>query len=151
DGRHPMTDTMGRVMETIRIVNFIDEQRAKAAEISPANVRSTEIEALVDPAATMLMLPADVIARLGLPVMGHRNVRYADGRVAEVPWVGGAKIVILGREAICNALVEAAGTTPLIGQIPLEELDLLVDPKSRRLQVNPASPEAPLLDLLGAA
>ena len=40
---------------------------------------------------------------------------------------------------------------PLIGQIPLEELDLLVDPKSRQLRVNPASPDAPLLDLLSAA
>jgi hypothetical protein len=38
-----------------------------------------------------------------------------------------------------------------IGQIPLEELDLLVDPKSRELRVNPASPDAPLLDLLSAA
>jgi hypothetical protein len=50
-----------------------------------------------------------------------------------------------------DALVEAAGTMPLIGQIPLEELDLLVDPKSRELRVNPASPDAPLLDLLSAA
>ena len=56
-----------------------------------------------------------------------------------------------GRDTVINALVEAAGTTPLIGQIPLEELDLLVDPKSRELRVNPASPDAPLLDLLSAA
>ena len=69
----------------------------------------------------------------------------------ELPWVSGIRITILGRETVINALVEAAGTTPLIGQIPLEELDLLVDPKSRELRVNPASPDAPLLDLLSAA
>ena len=63
----------------------------------------------------------------------------------------GDRITILGRETVINALVEAAGTTPLIGQIPLEELDLLVDPKSRELLVNPASPDAPLLDLLSVA
>ena len=40
---------------------------------------------------------------------------------------------------------------PLIGQIPLEELDLLVDPKSHELRVNPASPDAPLIDVLSAA
>ena len=40
---------------------------------------------------------------------------------------------------------------PLIGQIPLEELDLIVDPKSRELLVNRASPDAPLLDLLAVA
>ena len=78
-------------------------------------------------------------------------MRYADGRIQEVPWVSGVRITILGRETVTNALVVAAGTTPLIGQIPLEELDLLVDPKSRELRVNPASPDAPLLDLLAAA
>ena len=52
---------------------------------------------------------------------------------------------------VANALVERAGTIALIGQIPLEELDLLVDPKSRKLYVNPASPEAPLLDAVSAA
>jgi hypothetical protein len=41
--------------------------------------------------------------------------------------------------------------TALIGQIPLEELDLIVDPKSRSLKVNPASPDVPLLDLLSVA
>ena len=99
----------------------------------------------------MMVLPADAVSRLGLLPAGYRKVRYADGRVAEVPWVSGIRITILGRETVINALVEAAGTTPLIGQIPLEELDLLVDPKSRELRVNPASPDAPLLDLLAAA
>lgn len=146
-----MTESMGRVMETIRVLNFVDEQRAHAGDLAPGQVRASEVEALVDTGATMLILPEDLVARLGLPVVGRRKVKYADGRVAEVPWVAGAKVVILGREAVCDALVEAAGTTPLIGQIPLEELDLLVDPKSRRLRVNPESPDAPLLDLLGAA
>ena len=110
-----------------------------------------EIEALVDTGATMLMLPADVVERLGVRISGQRNVRYADGRVEPLPWVAGVKIVILGRETVVTALVGAAGTTPLIGQIPLEELDLLVDPKSRELRVNPASPDVPLLDALTAA
>jgi len=65
--------------------------------------------------------------------------------------VGGIKLTILGRDMFTDALVAAAGTTPLIGQIPLEELDLLVDPKSRELRVNPSSPDAPLLDALKAA
>jgi hypothetical protein len=52
---------------------------------------------------------------------------------------------------IASALVVPAGATALIGQIPLEELDLIVDPKSRALKVNPASPDAPRLDLLSAA
>jgi clan AA aspartic protease len=138
-------------MQPIKLINNYDEERVRTGDLRPDQVRSLEIEALVDTGATMLMLPADVVERLGIHISGHRKVRYADGSVKEVPWVGGIKIIILGRDTIVTALVERAGTTPLIGQIPLEELDLLVDPKSRELRVNPASPDAPLLDALAAA
>ncbi|HMF39141.1 MAG TPA: clan AA aspartic protease [Polyangia bacterium] len=137
-------------MQRIKLVNSVDEELALRGTLTADQVRSIEIDALVDTGATMLALPADVVERLGLRIAGHRNVRYADGRLATIPWVGDVKITILGRETIVSALVEAAGTTPLIGQVPLEELDLLVDPKSRELRVNPASPDMPLLDLLGA-
>lgn len=138
-------------MQPIKLINSYDEERALSGEYGPEQVRSVEIEALVDTGATMLVLPTEVVERLGLRVAGHRKVRYADGRVASIPWVAGIKIVILGRETVVTALVEGVGTTPLIGQIPLEELDLLVDPKSRELRVNPASPDVPLLDILTAA
>jgi clan AA aspartic protease len=138
-------------MQLIKLTNSYDEERVLRGEARPDDVRSVEIEALVDTGATMLVLPADVVERLGVRVMGYRNVRYADGRMNPVPWVGGIRISLLGRETIVTALVEGRGTTPLIGQIPLEELDLLVDPKSRELRVNPASPDAPLLDILTAA
>ena len=142
---------MGRVMQTIKLTNSYDEEYVARGDLPADRVRSTEIEALVDTGATMMVLPADAVSRLGLLPAGYRKVRYADGRIAEVPWVSGVGITILGRQTVTNALVEAAGTTALIGQIPLEELDLLVDPKSRELRVNPASPDAPLLDLLAAA
>jgi clan AA aspartic protease len=142
---------MGRVMQTIKLTNSYDEEYVARGDLPADRVRSTEIEALVDTGATMMVLPADAVSRLGLLPAGYRKVRYADGRTAEVPWVSGVGITILGRQTVTNALVEAAGTTALIGQIPLEELDLLVDPKSRELRVNPASPDAPLLDMLAAA
>jgi clan AA aspartic protease len=138
-------------MQKITLTNSYDEEDVTRGHRKTGDVRSTEIEAMVDTGATMMVLPADAVSRLGLLPAGYRKVRYADGRVAEVPWVSGIRITILGRDTVINALVEAAGTTPLIGQIPLEELDLLVDPKSRELRVNPASPDAPLLDLLSAA
>lgn len=138
-------------MEKIKLTNSYDEDRVAGGYWQPEQVRSVEIEALVDTGATMLILPADVVERLGLKEEGRRKVRYANGETDEVPWVGGVRLTILGREMIASALVEPAGTKALIGQIPLEELDLLVDPKSRTLLVDPASPDAPLLDLLSVA
>ena len=142
---------MGTVMEKIRLTNTYDENRVESGDWKPEQVRSLEIEALVDTGATMLILPADVVARLGLKEQGRRRVVYADGHEDEIPWIGGVRLTLLGREMIASALVVPAGTTALIGQIPLDELDLIVDPKSRALRVNPASPDAPLLDLRSAA
>lgn len=132
-------------MEKIKLTNDYD------ATLNAAEVRTEEIEALVDTGATMMMLPADVVERLGVPVKGHRKVRYADSRVEEVPWVAGVRIEVRGRNAVVSALVGAPGSTALLGQIPLEEMDFVVDPKSRELRPNPASPDAPVLDLLRVA
>ena len=141
---------MGRVMAKMKLTNHIDSENAVSGVISPDEVRSVEVEGLVDTGATMLVLPSDIVAELGIRHRGTRPVRYADGRIAHVPWVGGVQIEILGREMTCDALVEAEGTAPLIGQIPLEGLDLIVDPKSREVKVNPESPDAPLMEALAS-
>jgi len=142
---------MGKIMMKLKLTNNTDLDKAQERLIPPERVRTVEVEALIDTGATTLVLPADVVQRLGLLEQGRRKVRYADGRVAEVPWVGGVRLEILGREMTCDALVEAAGTVPLVGQIPLAELDLVVDPRTREARVNPVSPDAPLLDLLAAS
>ena len=139
-------------MTKIKVTNPTDVDMARQGLIPAEQVRSEELDALVDTGATMLVLPADVCRRLGLRFERQkRKVRYADGRVARVPWVSGVRIEILGRQMTCDALVEPRRTTALVGQIPLEGLDLVVDPKSREARVNPASPDAPLLDLLAAS
>jgi clan AA aspartic protease len=138
-------------MHPIQLANNHEEEEVKRGQLRPHEVRTAHVQAVVDTGATMLVLPADVVSKLGLFPDGYRKVRYADGRIRELPWVSCIRITILGRETVTNALVEDAGTTPLVGQIPLEELDLIVDPKSHDLRVNPDSPDAPLLDVLSAA
>jgi clan AA aspartic protease len=138
-------------MATIKLTNNTDRDMATRGLITPADVRTVELEGLVDTGATCLVLPADAVAALGLSSLGTRKARMADGSVHTFDWVGGVLLEILGREMTCDALVAPAGTQALIGQIPLENLDLLVDPKSREVRVNPESPDTPLLDLLAAS
>jgi len=45
---------------------------------------------------------------------------------------------------------EEEGSQPLIGQVVLEVLDLIVDPKTRKLIPNPASPETPMINIFMA-
>lgn len=138
-------------MAKIKLTNNTDIENASRGDLDPTAIRSVEMEGLVDTGATMLVLPADVVERLGVAIEGHRTVKCANGTIAKVPRATGVRIEILGRDMTCDALVEAAGTTALIGQIPLEGLDLVVDPKSRDVTVNPASPDSPLMDLMAVA
>jgi predicted aspartyl protease len=142
---------VGKVMNKLRITNDTDAANALQGLIPLDRVRSTEIDALVDTGATLLALPEEVVAQVAVPVRGARRVKNALGVAHDVPWVGGLRLEILGREMTCDALVLPRGATPPIGQVVMETLDLHVDPKSRDLIVNPASPDMPLLDLMSVA
>ena len=141
---------MGRVMTKMKLTNHVDQGAAERGLIPVSEVRSAEIDGLVDTGAMTLALPADVVERLGLPVIGRTVVSLADRTPRELSIVA-LHLEILGRPMVLDAFVLPAGSTPLIGQIPLERLDLLVDSKSKDLIVNPASPDIPTLDLLRVA
>jgi clan AA aspartic protease len=139
---------MGRVVTNLKLTNKTDLDKFRAGEIAETEVRTVEIEALVDTGASQLVLPEDVVRRLGVPYEGTKPAKDARGFVVEVPWVGGLFIEILGRAMTCDALVVPVGATPLIGQIPLEGCDLVVDPRSREVRPNPAHPDMPIFDLM---
>ncbi|MGQ4834744.1 MAG: hypothetical protein ACP6IS_12740, partial [Candidatus Asgardarchaeia archaeon] len=61
---------------------------------------------------------------------------------------GVVNIELKGRSANLDVLVEEKGSQPLIGQVLLELLDLIVEPKTRKLMPNPASPEMPMMEIL---
>jgi len=138
-------------MTKVILENATDRVKAEEGLIPLDRVRHVEFEALVDTGATMMVLPADVVAVLGLTVQAYRPARLADGSLCDVGRVKGLWIEILGRDMTGDALVVPAGAQPLIGQVQLEVLDLIVDAKSREARVNPASPDVPILDMLGVA
>jgi clan AA aspartic protease len=142
---------MGKVMTKITLTSMRDLGDAALGRLALEHVRRVELDALVDTGATTLAIPADAVAALGLPEFTRRKARLANGEVEELAVVGEFYLEILGRKTTCEAFVLPEGATALIGQIPLEGLDLVVDAKSREVTVNPASPDMPLLDLLRAS
>lgn len=130
---------MGKVVERIRLQNFSDPDR------------SLEVDATVDTGATILALPIELIEQLGLQKFKDVQVRYADHRTATRSVYGVVTLEIQGRVGHFDVLAEGRGTEPLIGQTVLQELDLVVNPKSRTVVPNPDSPDLPTLDMLGFA
>lgn len=139
------------VMNRIKIINNGDALLAEQGRLERGKVRSVEVEALVDTGAVSMVIPEDIAEELGLVYEGRRTVRYADGRTAEIPLVLGARYEICGRTTVCETYVTPRGTQVLIGQIPLEGLDLIVDPENREVRPNPAHPDFPIVALLQVA
>ena len=136
-------------MTGVKLWNNTDAEMAARGLIRAEEVRSLTLEALVDTGAVTLVIPEEAAQALGLSVVQVRSATLADGTKREIPVMGALRIEILGRQMLCDAYVTPAGTTPLIGQIPLEMLDLIVDPGTREVRVR--SEDGPRAFLLRVA
>ena len=110
-----------------------------------------ECEALVDSGAAELALPVQVIERLRLEQLGEVRVYTADGGEHDYRVFGIAELEVQGRVCQVRVIELPHGAEPLLGAVPLEEMDWHIAPLEKRLVPNPRSPEKPLLPLAGAA
>lgn len=106
-----------------------------------------ECEALVDSGAAELALPADLVERLKLRETGKVQVYTADGGRHTYRVFGIVDLSVQGRSCQVRAIELPRGTEPLLGAVPLEEMDWHISPRGKRLVPNPKSPEKPLLPL----
>ena len=95
----------------------------------------------MDTGALMLRIPEHIAIQLNLETDSSREVTVADGRRASVPYVGPIKLAFGNRFCYVGALV--LGDEVLLGVVPMEDMDLVVDPGRRTLTVDPASPNLP--------
>ena len=89
----------------------------------------------------MLCIPEHIANQLQLETESLREVSVADGRSANVPYVGPIKVSFGKRFCYVGALV--LGDEVLLGAIPMEDMDLIVNPGRLEISVDPASPNIP--------
>jgi clan AA aspartic protease len=97
-----------------------------------------EVDALADSGAVHLCIPEQVKIQLKLEAIDSKEVTLADGKRAVVPYVGPIEIRFKNRIGFAGALV--MGDQVLLGAIPMEDMDLVIVPRTRLLDVNPDSP-----------
>jgi len=97
-----------------------------------------EVVALADSGALHLRIPDHIQIQLGLEAIDQKEVTLADGSKKLVPYVGPVELRFKNRVGFAGALV--MGDQVLLGAIPLEDMDLVIVPKTRTLDVNPDSP-----------
>jgi clan AA aspartic protease len=97
-----------------------------------------EVVALADSGALHLCIPEHIQIQLKLDAIDHKEVTLADGSKKLVPYVGPVELRFKSRVGFAGALV--LGDQVLLGAIPMEDMDLIIIPKTRTLDVNPDSP-----------
>lgn len=113
------------------------------ANIELANARQDDllpmtVDALVDSGALHLCIPKHVAMQLSLPVLDQREVTVANGERQTVDYVGPVKVKFANRQCLVGALV--LDDQPLLGAIPMEDMDLIISPSRQSVTVNPNSP-----------
>ena len=138
---------MGEIVASIELENAADRGIVSQGLRDESTVRRTTVEGVVNTAAVMLMLPENVVGRLGLERQREVAITYADERKETRPVAGPLTIRIGNRFMNTDCIVGPPLSEPLIGQIVLEALDLVADCTNRTLSPRPESPDSPLLKL----
>jgi clan AA aspartic protease len=105
------------------------------------SLRPVRQRALVDSGAITLCVPEHVALQLRLSELEKREVKTAEGKSLLVPYVGPVQVRFENRNCFTGALV--MGDSVLFGAVPMEDMDLVINPRLQQVTVNPASPNIP--------
>lgn len=131
---------MGLIYAEIELINGEDLVLARRNIIGEEEIKRMRINALVDTGSYMLAINETIQAQLQLPVVEKRKAQLANGHVVECDVVAPVELRFRNRQTTCRAMVLPGDSEPLLGAIPLEDMDVLIDPLRQELVVNPDHP-----------
>ncbi len=122
---------MGLTYANLKLTNLFSQQ-------------VVEVKALVDTGATFMCVTEEIALQLGFDIteVSQQMVTPADGHLRKVPKIAPIEIAFENRAYVTEAVV--LGNEPLLGVIPLEAMDLILDPRQQMLIVNPQHPNYPV-------
>jgi clan AA aspartic protease len=135
----------GMVYANIELVNEDDMALNRRHYIGEEDIRQMTVNMLVDSGSVMLAINEEIQEALGLPIIDHRQSQVADERRLVLPVAGPLVVRFEGRFCITSAIVLPGDNEPLLGAIPMEEMDLWINPNRNILTF--VHPEGPLMSL----
>lgn len=122
---------MALIFTEIQLLNVLEPE-----------MQGISVKALVDTGALHLCIPQHIAIQLKLKQLEEREVTIADGSKRLVPYVGPVKVTFKNRSCFTGAMV--LGQEVLLGAIPMEDMDLVIQPALLQVTVNPQSPNIPM-------
>jgi clan AA aspartic protease len=124
---------MGQVFADITLKNAGDKVRFESGLIKEPEMRETAVRALVDTGAGTLVINDWVQAKLGLTVVGLKRVTLGNNTKEICKVTEPVEVHWKDRSMACRALVIPGDGEVLLGAIPLEDMDLMVNPVNLEL------------------
>jgi len=124
---------MGTFKEEITLENILDRGFAKHGYIKESEIRTLKVEAMPDTGAWTLVINEDVRQKLGLSIEETSESTLADGITNTYNVTEGIKIRWKDRSTVLPAVVVPNSKEILLGALPLEAMDLMVDPVNEKL------------------
>jgi hypothetical protein len=131
---------MGMVYADIELINGGDLRMARRCFIGEEEVRRTHVMMLADTRAFSMVINERIQAQLGLPFFEKRLVQLSDDKVMECDVVGPVDVRFANRMATCSAYVLPGDGQPILGGIPMLEMNVVIDQGRQELVVNPVFP-----------
>ncbi len=131
---------MGLIYAEIELINSFDMLAHKKGMLPDNQIKKMKVKALVDTGAYMLSINEELKIQLGLEILEIQEAELADGSLKKVEIVGPVEVRFENRRTTVDAAVLPNATETLLGAIPMEDMDVLIDPKQQKLIVNPAHP-----------
>ena len=131
---------MGLVYADIELINSGDLEMVRRNYMDKDEVKRMYINMLVDSGAYMMAINESIQEQLQLPFIEKRKSIMADGSIVEHSVVGPIVVKFQNRQAVCNAVVLQGSNEPLLGAIPMEEMDVIIHPKRQEMMVHPDHP-----------
>lgn len=131
---------MGLVYAEIDLISVDDLVLHRCGFLEGDKIKQVRVTALVDSGAYMLSSNETVRAQLDLPFIEKQFGTLADETLIEVDVVGPVEIRFENRRTTVDARVLPGDAEVLLGSIPMEDMDVLIDPRAEKLTVNPKHP-----------
>jgi clan AA aspartic protease len=131
---------MGLVYADITLINGEDLILAKRHIIGEEEVKQMTVRMLADSGAYMMAINENIQEQLQLPFIQKRKAQMANGSIKEYDVVGPLEVRFKNRRCMVDAMVLKGDNEPLLGAIPMEDMDVLIHPLRQELIVHPDHP-----------
>ena len=131
---------MGVVYAEMELVNGEDLILARRNFIGEDEIKSMYANMLVDAGSVYMCINENIQEQLKFPVLEQRKGQLTNGHIVEYDVVGPVEVRFKNRRCSVNAMVLTGDNEPLLGAIPLEDMDVLIHPYRQELIVNPDHP-----------